>query len=72
MFISNFVTVRLMRGNYRSNGMLEVYHKTKGWSTVCASGFTEKEAGRYSCIVENGCKKPWLHSKGQFFCQQNS
>lgn len=38
--------VRLMRGNYRSNGMVEVYHKNKGWSTVCASGFGETEAGR--------------------------
>ncbi|VDI52977.1 deleted in malignant brain tumors 1 protein [Mytilus galloprovincialis] len=39
-----FKSVRLMRGNYRSNGMVEVYHKNKGWSTVCASGFGETEA----------------------------
>jgi hypothetical protein len=38
-------TVRLMRGNYRSNGMVEVYHKSKGWSTVCTNGFGQTEAG---------------------------
>jgi hypothetical protein len=34
-----------MRGNYRSNGMVEVYHKSKGWSTVCTNGFGQTEAG---------------------------
>ncbi|KAK3097126.1 hypothetical protein FSP39_006614 [Pinctada imbricata] len=38
-----FKSVRLMRGNFRNNGILEVY-KNGRWGTVCASGFGQTEA----------------------------
>ena len=37
--------VRLMRGNYRNNGIVEVYVNGQ-WGTICSSGFGQKEAGR--------------------------
>ncbi|XP_061172170.1 deleted in malignant brain tumors 1 protein-like [Saccostrea echinata] len=38
-----FKSVRLMRGNYRNNGIVEVYVNGQ-WGTICSSGFGEKEA----------------------------
>ena len=35
--------VRLNRGNYRSNGIVEIYSNKK-WGTICASGFGQQEA----------------------------
>lgn len=38
------IPVRLMRGNYRNNGIVEVYVNGQ-WGTICSSGFGQKEAG---------------------------
>lgn len=40
------IAVRLMRGNYRNNGIVEVYVNGQ-WGTICSSGFGQKEAGLY-------------------------
>lgn len=39
-------SVRLMRGNYRNNGIVEVYVNGQ-WGTICSSGFGDKEAGMF-------------------------
>ncbi|XP_021368435.1 deleted in malignant brain tumors 1 protein-like [Mizuhopecten yessoensis] len=41
--VACFKSVRLNRGNYKNNGILEVYQQGS-WGTVCSSGFHQTEA----------------------------
>jgi hypothetical protein len=43
IYIPLYFSVRLMRGNYRNNGIVEVYVNGQ-WGTICSAGFGKTEA----------------------------